>query len=174
VPVLASGNYRAATGEDLSANYGNLDAVVVGATTRTGDVSWFSTPLGNAKWGIVAPGGGADHKDGDDVLVPVPGGGYTALAGTSFAAPHVTGALALLLAQGLTAADAVTRLIDSADHGRLDVAAAVAPAPAAPVVTTRRQVPAADEDSSPAPWAAVAVATVLLAGAVLGAVKRLS
>jgi hypothetical protein len=55
------------------------------------------------------------------------------------AAPHVAGAVALLLAQGLSPLAAVDRLLATADknvscgessptcHGRLDVAAATAP-----------------------------------------------
>src|SRR5207302_3612113 len=85
IPVLAAGNYDVGLVENTSANYGNLDAVVVAATDKTGAVSWFSTPLGNAKWGVAAPGG--DGKGaGNDVIAPAPGGRYDWLAGTSLAA----------------------------------------------------------------------------------------
>ena len=57
IPVLAAGNYVVGLSDGGSANYGNLDAVVVGANDKQGKLSWYSTPLGNAKWGLVAPGG---------------------------------------------------------------------------------------------------------------------
>jgi serine protease len=67
---------------------------------------------------------------------------YGIAEGTSFAAPHVTGALALLLGAGLEPAEAVERLRATAvdlgppgpdpdhGHGRIDVAAAMAGSPA--------------------------------------------
>lgn len=78
---------------------------------------------------------------------------YASASGTSFAAPHVAGAVAVLLAQGRSPTEAVTVLRDTAvpvprpatslqqGHGRIDLAAAVAqprtpsrsaPSPSAP------------------------------------------
>jgi subtilisin family serine protease len=150
IPVLAAGNYVVGFSDGTSANYGNLDAVIVGATDKQDALAWYSTPLGNAKWGIVAPGGGHEGP-GKDVISPILGGKYDWLAGTSMATPHVSGALALLLATGLTPTAAVTRLLATADHavacgdachGRLRIGAALAPDPAKaaapPAATSRR------------------------------------
>jgi serine protease len=135
IPVLASGNYDELSGTG-SANYGDLHAVVVGATDKAGKVPGYSTSLGNAQWGLVAPGGNG-RGPGDDVISPIPGARYEWVAGTSMAAPHVSGALAVLLAQGLSPSAAVDRLLGSLDHsvpcglgcrGRLDLKAAVAAA----------------------------------------------
>ena len=139
IPVLAAGNYEELGGQG-SANYGDLHALVVGATDVKGRVPTYSTSLGNAMWGLVAPGGNGDGP-GQDIISPFPGGRYQWVAGTSMAAPHVSGALALLLAQGLNPAQAVDRLLATLDRsgtcglgcrGRLDVKAAVT----APAATT--------------------------------------
>jgi len=79
---------------------------------------------------------------------------YAALQGTSMATPHVTGALALLMARGLSRDTAVTTVLGTANKsaapwcgcsGRLDVAAAVAATgtgPAKPAPTTAPTSPA--------------------------------
>jgi len=137
VPVLAAGNNGA-----FSSNYGNLDALVVGATDRFGQRAGYSSSIGSAKWGIMAPGGSHDGDGNDDIVSTwlTSAGSYATAAGTSMATPHVAGAVALLLAKGYSRDAAVQQVLDTAQplsgcgcHGRLDAARALgagaAPAP---------------------------------------------
>ncbi|MDQ1490305.1 MAG: thermitase [Actinomycetota bacterium] len=136
VPVVAAGN------SDLmglglgSSNYGDLDALIVGATGPDDKVSSYSSPIGSAKWGILAPGGAGDGNKEHDIYSTFWKSGspnaYESLAGTSMATPHVVGAVALLLAEGLSPQQAIERLINTSDakvacdncKGRLDLAKA--------------------------------------------------
>jgi subtilisin family serine protease len=148
VAVVAAGN---ATPSLLggSGAYASANAVVVGATGPADEVAPYSSPLTGAKWGLVAPGGDASAADGQPscagplaVACIVSTGWFAGQAdqysddeGTSMAAPHVAGALAVLLGSGvgLGRDAAISRLLSTVApvscgpgcHGRLDLAAAV-------------------------------------------------
>jgi serine protease len=161
VPVLASGNYATGVGDLGTENYGAINALVVGATDRNGNVPSYSSAIGNAKWGLVAPGGAGSGGPDSNIIstfLSSGGSGYASSAGTSMSAPHVAGAVALLLAQGLSPSAAVSRLLATLDkggscgtgcQGRLNIAAAVGAdptpvttaAPASPATTKAPSVP---------------------------------
>jgi len=146
IPVVAAGNDYV-----LTADLGDAPAVVVSATDRDDRAPEYSNGVGQARWAVAAPGGdGSDtpescsqqgeprgilssYRSAED-----PVGAYACLSGSSMAAPHVSGALAVLRSAGLDPEDAVQRLLDTAvdlgdpgpdqvfGAGRIDLAAAVA------------------------------------------------
>lgn len=134
IAVLAAGN-DGLLGGLLGSGYRGLKAVVVTATDHRDRVASYATSIGGAEWGISAPGGAGSGQVGQDILSAFPDAKCGLAAGTSMAAPHVSGALAVLRARGLTPAQAVDRVLSTAKPlgststygaGLLDVGAAVA------------------------------------------------
>jgi len=108
----------------------------VGAVDKRGQRSFFSS-FGQGL-GVVAPGGSSVPVPGEDILSTLPPDGYGEIAGTSQAAPHVSGVAALLVSKGVRGQAAVKRILDTATdlgpagddvqygHGLVNARAAVA------------------------------------------------
>ena len=116
--------------------------VAVVSVNNNGKLSGFSNRCGvAAAWCIAAPGNG--------IVTTAPGGGYQTISGTSFAAPHVAGALAILmeLFPGQTPEAIIDRMFVTANkegiyadqakfgQGLLDLEAATRPVGAVAVLT---------------------------------------
>ncbi len=109
VVVAASGNNGVPVCEQPAASDGLL---CVGAVDRRKQRSFFSS-FGSGL-GLVAPGGSGTGVPGEDVLSTYKGSAYQELAGTSQAAPHVSGVAALLVARGVRGQAAVRRILATA------------------------------------------------------------
>ncbi len=161
IPVVAAGNsFVRASG------FTDEPAIVVTSTTRDDSRPGYASGVGMAKWGIAAPGGdgspGSRCEIESGIVSTYVRGEYACLVGTSMAAPHVSGAAAVLRGLGLSPQQVVDQLLATADDlgdagqdttygaGRLNLARAVqtqAPPPTAPPPpppsTTTTDVPAA-------------------------------
>ena len=142
VPVLSAGSPRRLGTGLGSRSDRDLNAVVAGATGADGRMVASSPPTGDARLAVLAPGGSGGTDPATAVLSTFWEAGrhdaYEARGGTSASAAYVSGALALLLAEGYNGLGAVERLLSSADgtvpcgegspdcYGRIDVAAATA------------------------------------------------
>ena len=148
IAVVAAGNDAM-----LPSGFGNQPAVVVTATTRDDTRASYSNSsssvVRSARWPVAAPGGEAETEASDCATGGTPKGilssywiagdanQYACLAGTSMAAPHVSGALAVLLSTGLSPQGAIDRLLATAKdlgplgrdssfgYGRIDLAKAL-------------------------------------------------
>ncbi|HRE81928.1 MAG TPA: S8 family serine peptidase, partial [Opitutaceae bacterium] len=136
IMVAASGN-EGLNNDEISnypSNYAFENLVAVGSSTRS-DLPATSSNFGSGKVDLYAPG--AEIR----VLARNPETPYTILSGTSFAAPHVAGALALIksLYPQDTPRESINRLLRGVDRvdafvgkaqssGRLNLARALASA----------------------------------------------
>jgi subtilisin family serine protease len=177
IAVVAAGNDQL-----LPTGFGDEPAVVVTATNKDDARASYSNAssgiLRTARWPVAAPGGEAETDPADCGSNGQPKGilstywtrgtqnAYACLAGTSMAAPHVAGALALLRGQGLGPQAAVERLLGTARDlgppgrdadfgmGLIDVARAAGPAAPTDPGTTIAPPPQGDDTSAttaPAP-----------------------
>ena len=122
--AVAAGNNGLPVG-----SYANSGALIVGALARSGAIASYSDSLVGVN--IYAPGGDFNAQNrGDDPATAITSdapGGYGIGVGTSFAAPHVSGTLALLMAHGYSAQAAQARIkaTQNATTSGMDAAAAL-------------------------------------------------
>src|SRR4051794_12513573 len=109
VVVAAAGNDGLPVCEQPS---GSGRLLCVGAVDKRGMRSFYSS-FGDGV-GVMAPGGSTLPLQDEDVLSTWNDGTYAELAGTSQAAPHVSGVAALLVSLGLRGQEVVKRIEDTA------------------------------------------------------------
>lgn len=94
LPVFAAGNSGPREGT-ISTPGACPDALTVGATNTRDQIASFSSK-GPAKWQTVTLQKPDISAPGVDTISSMPRGRYSPMSGTSMAAPHVTGAIALM------------------------------------------------------------------------------
>lgn len=121
VPVVASEHSYV-----RSQAFSNAPALVVTGVTRQGEAGDYSNGVGQARWGLAAPGGTGDGNENDIFSTFWPHtrrdairgnqefGRYAYDAGNVAAAAHVAGAAAILRGLGQTPQQTVGRLLSSA------------------------------------------------------------
>lgn len=150
-------NVVAATGNNanllMGPGYDGLPLVSVTALSRSGGQASYANNVGPVRWGIAAPGGETVGSCPTTQVLSATVSGYGCWWGTSFAAPHASGALALLRSLGLDAQQAVDALIGSArqlsprtpdqvyGYGVLQVGQAVLTLPVPPIRTVAGRSP---------------------------------
>lgn len=143
IVVVSAGN-----DESVINLFAQEPVVVVTATDDDDRKAPYATPIGKAKWGLAAPGGRGEGPDEENILssywTPAAHDQYAWAAGTSMAAPHVSGAAAVLRSMGLNKQQTVDRLLATARDlgtsgpdetfgaGRLDLGHAVGLPPTPP------------------------------------------
>ena len=115
IPVFSAGN--AGPGCSTAGSPGNVAEVIsVGATDSKDLVAEFSSrgpsPSGKVSPNVAAPG--------VDVVSSIPGGGYEALNGTSMAAPHTSGAIALMISARPELASNFDAILDALNRTAVD------------------------------------------------------
>ncbi|MGH2688369.1 MAG: S8 family serine peptidase, partial [Actinomycetota bacterium] len=156
VVVAAAGN------SGLAPGFLGLDnLILVGATGPDDQISGYSSSLVGVS--LHAPGGEAAGECDPSLCILTTDfeGGYESVQGTSFAAPHVSGVVAQLIALGYSPLEATARLLTTADSAsgvsRLNAASAlqsdplVAIPPVVGATPGEPGVPAPGEPGLPAP-----------------------
>ena len=108
IVVLAAGNSSLPTCENP-----DIEGVLcVGSVDSRGVRSFFSSF--GPEVHVMGPGGSAAGGSDEDILSTIRRGRYGTMAGTSQAAPHVSGVAALLVSLGVRGGDAVNRILETA------------------------------------------------------------
>ncbi|CAN5788657.1 hypothetical protein BH23ACT1_BH23ACT1_14440 [soil metagenome] len=119
IPVVAAGNDFVRT-----SSFTDEPVIVVTSIGSDGTRPGYASGVGNARWGLAAPGGdgnpgserSSDSCDPDTAIVSTyTEPSYVCLVGTSMAVPHVAGAAAVLRSIGLSPEQTVAQLLATAD-----------------------------------------------------------